>query len=310
VSDRVTNVGRQLSDDVRRLVLADAVLRGIESLARRVHWGSGMWHIVSRTADHRLAFSTWGEGVRLWNTVWRVVPSASAVCVMPDHIHVLAGRDVRARLGVALGGYARWRNARRRARGRLWAPVPEAVPVGSSTKQRRSVRYIHLNPCRGGLVDDPLAWPLSSHVDRVGLVVRPRCRRASRPDRFHAFVSSDPSVDLAGTALPAVTTGGPLPASTVLDAVSVAMRVPRQQLFRRGDRELAARALGVLTDANTVQIASVLRCGREWVSRLPRTPSPAVSLVERWAGDPRCIPLDDEELRRMLARSRYRRLPA
>jgi hypothetical protein len=56
---------------------------------------------------------------------------------------------------------------------------PRSVGVPEGLMARRTVRYIHLNPCRGELVSRPLAWPWSTHRDRLGLAVRPAVSRAA-----------------------------------------------------------------------------------------------------------------------------------
>lgn len=69
----------------------------------------------------------------------------------------------------------RWRNHLEGVSGRLVRPLPPAEAVPEGPKRRRSVRYVHLNPCRARLVADPLAWPLSTHRD-----VRPRQTKSLR----------------------------------------------------------------------------------------------------------------------------------
>lgn len=267
-----------------------------------------MHHHTARTADHRRAFSTAEEGLRLFHTVLGAAPGAVACCVMPDHIHVLAPSDCRARLGVALGGYTRWRNKRRGLRGRLWVPVPPPTRVEGALKVRRNIRYIHLNPCRGGLVGDPLAWPLSTHIDALGLVQRPRVRRVRDAVTEHAYVSADPSVSVAGTELPTASLESPT-AEAVLDAVSVVTRTPLVAMRTRGRPALAVRALRTLTDSPQKEIAHLLARDRKAVWRGDIGMNATLRLVERWAGDPRCTPLDDSALNGLIARSRYSRLP-
>ena len=265
-----------------------------------------MFHVVARTADHRLAFTTGPEAARLWSTVVRSAPGAVAICIMPDHVHVLVPGDVRARLGVALGGYARWRNARTGGRGRLWQRLPSAVEVRGDKKVRRNLRYIHLNPCRAGLTTDPLAWPLSTHLDLVGLALDPVRRRHDDPAHIHAYISGDPTCSLDGTYLPGLP-GGPVDAGSVLDAVSMSTRTPRQHLRRsRATRELAIRCLRCLTPLSDVHIARRLGVSRTSLPR-PRTGLDAgVRIIERLAADPRLTPLDGQVLALLRQGTRYR----
>lgn len=266
-----------------------------------------MFHHAAKTLDHRLAFATWEEGCQLWEVVVRASPGLVSLCVMPDHIHVLTPEDVRVSLAAALSGFARWRNHRRGERGPMWCPLPEPSPVVGDLKIRRNIRYIHLNPCRAGLVSDPLAWPLSTHADAVGLSLRPVRRRMHHPVRFHAAVSGDPSVRPEGTDLPVGIIGVP-ELHSVEAAVSMAARLPATQLRTRcGDGR--ARVMGaarVLTAASSSAIGAHLGVSKTAAVRARRPDRAELTVIERWIDDPRCMLLEDAELRRLLSRSRYR----
>lgn len=265
-----------------------------------------MYHHVARTLDHRLAFTTWEEGRRLWDTVVAAAPGPTALCVMPDHIHLLTPVEVRFRLSAALSGYTRWRNRRRGTEGPLWERLPEPGRVEGPMKLRRNIRYIHLNPCRAGLVDDPLAWPLSTHMDAVGLALEPVRRRAPFPIRFHAYVSGDPSAHVEGSPLPVAVVDVP-DLDDVETAVSMAMRAPVDALQRRGDaRRVFVGASRVLTPASGAAIGAFVGMSRQAVGRTARPHADALRVVERWIDDPRASRLDAPMLRHMLGRSRYR----
>lgn len=147
------------------------------------------YHLAAHAVPGALAFCTWAEALALWRRVVAALSSHTALTLMPDHLHALTERDEHRRLGDALGAYARWRNHRHGRRGPLWSRQPPPVLVTSAQKIRRTERYIHLNPCRAHLVDDPLAWPFSSYRDRVGLAPFPIIRAVPDPYAFHAWVS-------------------------------------------------------------------------------------------------------------------------
>jgi len=207
-----------------------------------------MLHHVVHTRRRLLLFQTWEEGTHLWHTLVGALPGLQALCLMPDHVHLLHPQDVRRALGHAMSGYTRWRNARRGRQGPLLRASPTVEEVAGASKRRRSLRYVHLNPCRAGMVDDPVAWPLSTHLDALGLTL-PAARPAV-PDRhrFHGYVSGDPHVNVGGTAVPAPGLA-PYPVERVLDAVSVATRTPIPAvLHRRGPaRALFLHAARTLT---------------------------------------------------------------
>jgi hypothetical protein len=132
-----------------------------------------MRHLVVRARPGRLLFVTWSEGRALWDRVVGAAPGLAALVLMPDHLHLLHAADVRIALARALSGYTRWLARRRGPRGPLIRPIEAPEPLRDDGKIRRNVRYVHLNPCRGNLVRDPLAWPLSTHRDAVGLAPFP-----------------------------------------------------------------------------------------------------------------------------------------
>lgn len=243
-----------------------------------------MFHIVAHTVRGRLLFRTWPEGLEVWRTILKVVPHPDAVCVMPDHIHLLCPVDVRARLGRALGGLARRRNANDLQRGPLFRRLPAAEPVPRN-KLQRVRRYIHLNPCRAGLVDDPLAWPLSTHRDALRLTW-PRVGPARR-DHFHAYVSADPTSHVAGTLLP----GGAVSTAhlwEVLAAVSAVLRIPEPQLRRHPDaRALAWHAAYELHPTTKRDLARALGGAERSLTTLPAADPTALQCVRRIACDPR-----------------------
>lgn len=265
-----------------------------------------MFHLVARGADRRLLFRTWTEGVALWRRVVRAQPGLVALVLMPDHLHLIAPSDSRLALAAALSGFARWRNARRDEAGPVFAPLPPAEPLVDDDKRRRSVRYLHLNPCRARLVRDPLAWPLSTHRDAVGLASPAVIRPHPDPARFHGYVSADPSVAVDGTPLPdwTVSTHDPL---AVLHAVSALTRTPLAALARGGGpRRLYLQAVAALAPGVGREVAGGAVGVSRWTATRSVRPGPDVAKVGRLLHDPRFGPLDDRDLRRSPGWERYR----
>jgi hypothetical protein len=130
---------------------------------------------------------------------------------MPDHVHLAVSTgsptDAHARFVAGLRSYALSR------RSALWAEVGPFEPISNQKHLLRVARYFHLNPCRDRLVADPLSWEWSTHRDAVGAVADPwldqlelsrmmRCASGMFASRFHAYVSGDPTVAIAGSPLP------------------------------------------------------------------------------------------------------------
>lgn len=278
-----------------------------------------MFHYVARARVGSVLFRSWEEGLRLFHMFHAAFPELLALCIMPDHVHLLLPHGTgRLRLVALMSGYARFRCRQRPSGGTaLWEPTPEPEAV-SRDKERRNIRYVHLNPCRKGLVGDPLAWPLSTHRDFVGLDASRGSLLHARPQRFHAYVSGDPSVSVEGTALPEVRYEH-FDFFAVRDAVSAVLRVLATTRPRGPSRSLLVRtaaAHGVLEPGGlgVSGFAAALGMSRSQVHRLAAgTPSrgqpmhdPVLAAAVRVVGDPRFGPLLPGDLLRLPGWAPYR----
>ncbi len=258
-----------------------------------------MHHYVARAPRHCLLFRTWKEGVRLYALVASAFPGLVALCVMPDHVHLLLPHgEGLGRLRDVMSAFARWRRQHRgEPSGSTWerAPEPEFVPPD---KELRVLRYVHLNPCRKGLVDDPLAWPLSTHRELVGLVPG-SAEPHPRPRWLHTYVSSDPTVSVEGTTLPE-TRYEDFDYLAIRDAVSAvtltvvgarwfpetraltARAAAAHRLLERG--KLGAAGLAKVLDVSRGQVYALVRGAP---SRGQVIAEPLLAAVVRVVGDPR-----------------------
>lgn len=256
-------------------------------------------HVTVRALPNTLLFWDWTEARALWERLRIAFPDARAICLMPNHPHVLTDRaDARSRMLGVMSGYARWRGAWRGQDARCWQPLPRVETLPDDKHLRRMVRYVHLNPCRGELVRDPLTWPFSTHRDQAGLGDPDLC--VDDPERQHAYVSGDPSVAVEGTELPRLVSGfAPLP--TIAIAVGAVLRIPPERVrAERKARRLLARAAWLLENRDTRILAEYLEVSRTAVYQMldPR-PSPMALDEEGWlasvlraVGDPRLGPLE------------------
>lgn len=89
-----------------------------------------------------------------------------AWCVMPNHVHVLIRQEPSRSLGAVLknwkGRSARRINQQLRRSGALWARDYFDRAIRDSDHFWRSIRYIHRNPVKAGLVKTPEDWAFSS----------------------------------------------------------------------------------------------------------------------------------------------------
>lgn len=169
-------------------------------------------HLVARSLPGQKPFA---DPRAAWWLMWRMrlaFPAALAACVLPEHTHLItatpepdAARTRFAKILAVAGVRAGLR--------RSFERVAESRVLASGRHLERSLRYVHLNPCRAGLVADPLEWPWSTHRGLVGAEVDPWvtpdaiAAALGRPARglpawMHGYVSSDPAVRVEGTRLP------------------------------------------------------------------------------------------------------------
>jgi hypothetical protein len=248
-------------------------------------------HLVLHALPGTLLFRDWLEARALWDRL-TAAPGLRAAGLMPTHAHAFAAARALRPLQQAARSYALWRNARRGEAGPVWQRGAVPVTVDDPKHIQRTTRYIHLNPCREGLADDPLAWPFSTHRDAVGLAwpaVRPPVAEA---EPFHRWVSADPSVHPSGSPLPdgRCCPDGRSPGVPQLRAaVSALTRTPMPELDRRGPaRRLLIAAGRVLTDLPTDVLAGAIGVAPSTVRRVEdRGLHEPLRLVERVLSDPR-----------------------
>ncbi len=270
------------------------------------------FHHVGRALPGHLLFTSHVEAALLWQSVLRRVPAPLALCLMPDHVHLLASADLRVIFGEAMRAFAKARNARRGIRGPVWRRQDSPEEVRAGLKERRSVRYIHLNPCRAGLVSDPLAWPWSTHRDRCGLVVDGAGGRHRDPVAFHRYVSSDPSVRVDGSFLPLpvdLVEAGVHGLERLREAVSEVSRRPLALFDVRGHhRDLWIRCARLHSSSTSSQIARVAEVTARTVRNQDRRSDRRSEVVARAAGDLARFPgLVPGDLRQLVTWRRYLR---
>jgi hypothetical protein len=149
---------------------------------------------------------------RLMHRLRAAWPTGLAACVMPSHVHLIvqapSSERVRRHMAQVLGGLSHHFGLRR-----LWAPVPPPREIPDPNHLLRQIRYVHLNPCRAGLVHDPMSWPWSTHRGVLGAEVSPWVSAARLADALgrsprdfarwlHGYVSADPTAAVEGTSLP------------------------------------------------------------------------------------------------------------
>ncbi len=276
-----------------------------------------MFHFLACAARGRMLFVRDTEAARLFASLAAEFPELVALCLMPDHVHlILPHADPGNRLHRVLQGYAKSRNFVARADAPLWAARPPPQLIPNDLHLRRTVRYVHLNPCRARLVNDPLAWPFSTHRDRVGFAARPVVALDRDPSGFHRFVSADDACDPAGTPLPTRVFREVTP-DEVAAAVSSVFRVDVGLVSSRHPARAAFAKVAWhsgLRDGKRIGAACGLTPGhlRSLVAHIPDRGARLIEPLEacaRSVGDPRFMELSMRDERRLNPRwGRYREL--
>ena len=100
---------------------------------------------------------------------------------MPNHVHyvVHAKTDDLARIMWRVNGlYAQRFNREHGFSGHLFQGRYHATPILGDAHLCRSIRYVVLNPVRGGLCERPEQWRWSSYRPTLGLSAARRCLAA------------------------------------------------------------------------------------------------------------------------------------
>lgn len=146
----------------------------------RLHVPGGLYHVTLRGNHRQPVFELASDRDRLDSIIadaaTRDRTTIHAYCWMTNHIHALVevsdlplGRFMQR----VASRYARFLQRRLETSGHLFERRYHCVLVDTERYLLDLVRYIHLNPVRGGLVADPADYEWSSHRDYLGLAGRP-----------------------------------------------------------------------------------------------------------------------------------------
>lgn len=137
-------------------------------LARSVFPAYGTWHVTTRGVERRRVFLDRDDGreflAQLWRTVDRLKLHVHALCLMPNHYHLLleCPRDHLSRALQRVNGiYAQGFNAKYRRSGHLWGDRFALWQVRDDEHLRAACEYVIANPVRAGLADSVEEWPWS-----------------------------------------------------------------------------------------------------------------------------------------------------
>ena len=145
----------------------------------------GYYHIYNRGNNRGAIFFEQENYAYFLQGIQRyILPAADVIayCLMPTHYHlmvrvkqtseVLETSEVSAQFSLAMQklliSYTKAINKRYERLGALFQGAFQAKPITSSSHLLHLCRYIHANPVKDGLVNDPFDWPYSNYPEWMG----------------------------------------------------------------------------------------------------------------------------------------------
>ncbi len=145
--------------------------------ARRQHFAPGeVYHVVNRGAlkitlflsDHQ--YHLFIKLMHHYADRYKI--SVLALCLMPNHIHLLVrveeGGDLSRFIGNTCAQFSRMVNQYLRRSGTIFQGRFHASHVSDDRYFKTALRYIHLNPVKAGLVTHPFGWEFSDFREAIG----------------------------------------------------------------------------------------------------------------------------------------------
>ena len=140
----------------------------------RIEYPNAFYHITSRGNEGREIFTSKGDYARFLryfeSATERYGARIHCFCLMPNHYHLLL-ETPRANLQRILHhlntAYTNYFNAKMERVGHLFQGRYRAILVEKDTYALELSRYIHLNPVRAHLVEEPSQYPWNSYLAYV-----------------------------------------------------------------------------------------------------------------------------------------------
>ena len=143
----------------------------------RIHYPGAVYHAMSRGVEGREIFLDDCDRTSFCRMLLEAKKSNEfhvfAYCLMGNHFHLLVqtGRfPLCFGMHQLLTSYSRYFNRRHDRAGHLFQSRYTAPLCRQDSYLEILLRYIHLNPVRAGLVENPADWIWSGHRGLVGLI--------------------------------------------------------------------------------------------------------------------------------------------
>lgn len=146
----------------------------------RIHYPGALYHVMLRGNDGADIFFEDADRYRffllLQEGVERFGFRVHAFCLMSNHIHLAlqVGEIPLSRIMQNISfRFTQWINWRAKKKGHLFQGRYKAILVEEDEYLLQLVAYLHLNPVRAGIEDNPLEYPWSSHRAYMGVELTP-----------------------------------------------------------------------------------------------------------------------------------------
>jgi putative transposase len=148
--------------------------------APRVLIEGGLYHVYNRFARGEEVFADPEEAIEFLDLLrdlkQRDDLQVFAWSLLSNHYHLAVQTSavpLSRTMRTLQGGFAKAFNRRWGRSGPLWQSRYQTRLVDSQRYTEQLIFYIHLNPVRAGLVDDPVTYLFSGHREMVGRVSEP-----------------------------------------------------------------------------------------------------------------------------------------
>ena len=148
--------------------------------APRVLIEGGLYHVYNRFARGEEVFADPEEAIEFLDLLrdlkQRDDLQVFAWSLLSNHYHLAVQTSavpLSRTMRTLQGGFAKAFNRRWGRSGPLWQSRYQTRLVDSQRYTEQLIFYIHLNPVRAGLVDDPVTYVFSGHREMVGRVSEP-----------------------------------------------------------------------------------------------------------------------------------------
>ncbi|TYC88052.1 transposase [Acetobacterium wieringae] len=131
---------------------------------------TAVYHVVFRGINRQVIFEDQEDRVKYLELLKAYQEISGfkiyAYCLMSNHIHLLM-KEGEEELGIVFrrlgAGYVHWYNWKYNRSGHLFQDRFKSEPVEDDSYLLTVVRYIHQNPVKAGITDNPLDYPWSSY---------------------------------------------------------------------------------------------------------------------------------------------------